>query len=123
AADVHVLRSVTRNEAFGIVQLEAMACGLPVVNTALDSGVPFVSRHGESGLTVAPRDPGALAGDVNELLANPELRARMGAEGRRRVVAEFSKEQMATRILDLYERAIKRRGFVTSAPRSRRDSV
>jgi rhamnosyl/mannosyltransferase len=73
------------------------------VNTFVPgSGVSFVSRHEETGLTVEPRDPAALARAVNELLADPERRARMGEAGRRRVEQEFDKRVMAERILALY---------------------
>jgi glycosyltransferase involved in cell wall biosynthesis len=102
AADVFALPSVARSEAFGIVQIEAMAAGLPVVNTALDSGVPFVSLHDQTGLTVPPRDPVALATALNRLLDDPGLRKTLGAAGVQRAWREFSLGSMAVRTQELY---------------------
>lgn len=102
ASDVYLLPSIAKSEAFGIVQIEAMACGVPVVNTRLPSGVPFVSRDGETGFTVEPEDPRALAAAVERLMADPELRRRFGEAGRVRAREQFSKAVLRQRLLDIY---------------------
>jgi len=105
ASDVFILPSVARSEAFGIVQLEAMACGKPVVNTHLATGVPFVSVDGETGITVPPCSPEAIAVAVNRLLDDPALRAACGHAAMRRVQNEFSLELMVRRTIEVYREA------------------
>lgn len=106
ASDVFALPSCERSEAFGIVQLEAMAAGMPVVNTRIDSGVPYVSLDGISGFTVEPRSSEEMAAALNRLLDNSELRKRMGRAARDRVVNEFGIREMAARTLDLYRKVL-----------------
>jgi glycosyltransferase involved in cell wall biosynthesis len=103
AAKMLVLPSVSRAESFGLVQVEAMAAGIPVVNTEIDSGGPEVSVNGETGITVPPRDPQALAAAINLLLENEETRLRFARAARLRARTEFSAERMAERTLALYK--------------------
>jgi rhamnosyl/mannosyltransferase len=108
ACDLLVLPSITRNEAFGLVQLEAMACGKPVISTQLETGVQYVNQNGVTGFIVPPGDSEALAGVINQLLEDEKLRTRMGIEGRRKVEREFTKERMAWGTLKLYEEVLAR---------------
>ena len=106
AAELFVLPSTNRAEALGIVQLEAMACGMPVVCTELGTGTSYVNRNGVTGLVVSPNDPQALAAAINRLLVSPALRAKMGAEGRRRVREEFSFQSMIDSTIAFYQEAL-----------------
>ena len=103
AADLFVLPSVEPSEAFGIVQLEAMARELPVVNTSLPTGVPWVSKDGETGLTVPPRNVDALADAVNTLLEDDALRRHYGEQARERVEQLFTRDRMLNKIQEIYE--------------------
>jgi len=107
AADVFALPSVARSEAFGIVQLEAMACGKPVVNTSLDTGVPSVSLDGVSGLTVPPADSEALGEAITHLLDNPLRSAAYGRAGQERVNEVFNLRAMARQTMAVYHEVME----------------
>lgn len=106
ACDVYCMPSVERAEAFGIVQLEAMAAGKPVLCCQLGNGVNYVNRDGETGLAVPPKDPAALAAALQRLHADPALRMRLGEQGRRRALAEFSLERMRDGTLAVYRQVL-----------------
>lgn len=99
ACDVFVLPSISRAEAFGIVQLEAMACGKPVISTKLNTGVDFVNVHNSTGLVVSPADVDALSSAMRNLDAG--LRKRFGINAFKRAKL-FSKKRMVEQLLRLY---------------------
>ena len=106
ALDVFVLPS-TLPEPFGLVVLEAMASGKPVVASA-PGGPSETIADGETGLLVPPSDPAALATALERLIADPELRARMGAAGRKRACELFAMERYVRDFEALYERVLAR---------------
>ncbi len=97
--DVFVLPSVENSEAFGIVQQEAMVYGKPVINTSIPTGVPYVSIHGETGLTVPPRDVDALAQAITTLAKDVPLRRKYGVNARKRVLTEYDYQKNMEKIL------------------------
>ena len=99
--DVFVLPSILRSEAFAIVQLEALAFGKPVINTNLPSGVPYVSRNGETGITVEPNDVEALAAAMDTLAMDETLRKKYSAAAFERI-EEFRIEKMQQKVLRLF---------------------
>jgi rhamnosyl/mannosyltransferase len=101
--------SVGNNETFGIVQLEAMAVGKPLVNTRLGTAVPWVARHGKEALTVAPADADALAEAIQCLLDRPAQARRLGEAGQKRALALFDKRAFCDSTLDVYTRALRAR--------------
>lgn len=109
AAKVLAFPSVTEAEAFGLVQLEAMAAGKPVVNTDLATAVPNVARDGKEGLTVPPNEPAPFAEALRRLLEQPDFAAGLGAAGKERVHAEFSQSLFLSRIQEVYKEAFQRR--------------
>jgi rhamnosyl/mannosyltransferase len=107
AATAFWFPSTSRAEGFGLVQVEAMASGCPVINTAIpDSGVPWVARDGVAGLTVPVGDPGAFAAAARRLVEEPGLRDRLAAGGVREAEERFDHRLMAARSLAIYERVL-----------------
>jgi glycosyltransferase involved in cell wall biosynthesis len=105
-ADFLVLPSVTVDEMFGLVVLEAMAAGRPVVTSAVPTGVREVNVPGETGLEVPVHDIRSLAEALDMISRDPFMRERMGEAGRVRVEKFFTRHLMAERHVALYERVL-----------------
>jgi glycosyltransferase involved in cell wall biosynthesis len=101
-AELDVLALPSRTEGLPLVVLEAMASARPEVATPV-GGTPELVADGETGVRVPPRDPAALAAALRRLLADSELRRRLGEAGERRVRERFTLEAMCTRVLAIYD--------------------
>lgn len=101
AVDIFCLPSTNMAESFGIVNLEAMASGIPIVSSNL-GGIPDIVQDGENGLLAEPRDPDSLARALMKLLKNDELRHEMGEKGRK-MVKKYSWDNIAIKTENLYK--------------------
>jgi len=99
--DLFAFPSSATTEAYGIVQMEALATGLPVVNTDLPTGVPWVSKHGESGLTVPPCNAQALQQAISAILDQPQLMAKF-KEGALKRAQDFKPDAVRQATMKLY---------------------
>ena len=105
ASDVFVLSSVMKTEAFGIVQIEAMSCGKPVVATRIpESGVAWVNEDGVSGLNVEPGNAEALAEAIRRICDDQETWQRYAEGARMRFEQVFTADKMIDKMADIYEK-------------------
>jgi glycosyltransferase involved in cell wall biosynthesis len=95
----------TSGELFGLVALESMACGTPVIASRC-GGLPEVVEDGVTGFVVPPNDSRALAERIRFLLERPEVARAMGEAGRNRVLRDFTWDRVASRCLDAYREVV-----------------
>lgn len=108
ACSLFCLSSVQKTEAFGIVQIEAMSCGKPVVATRIpQSGVAWVNSHKESGLNVEPCDVRGLAHAIKEICEDEELYKRLSEGARERFQKLFHIDRMIDNTIEIYNQLWK----------------
>jgi hypothetical protein len=107
ACDVFCLSSIWKTEAFGIVQIEAMSCGKPVVATRIQgSGVSWVNADGVSGYNVEPQHAQALAEAIERIVSDSQRYEELSAGARERYETMFTQEKMVDKCLQLYDELI-----------------
>ena len=106
-ADLFVLPSNARSEAFGIVLLEAMASGLPCITTELGTRTSWVVQNKKTGLVIPPGDPETLARSILTLIENPTWTRALGEAGRKRVEEHFSLQGMIEQVETLYREVVQ----------------
>jgi glycosyltransferase involved in cell wall biosynthesis len=107
--DLFCLPSVSRNEAFGLVLVEALYFGKPLVTTSVEgSGMNYVNKHNETGLVVPPKNSKALAEAINTILSNEKLYEKFSRNALERF-KEFEIDSVADKIIEVYEMVLKNR--------------
>jgi glycosyltransferase involved in cell wall biosynthesis len=111
AADVLLLPS--EDEPFGLVILEAMAAGVPVV-ASRSGGIPEIVEHGKSGRLVEPGDVDGFASALREVLTQRELRDSLVEEGRKLVEGHFSLKRFVDEVVEVYDEVLGLRPGVSA---------
>ena len=117
ACDALVLPSIARTEAFGVVQIEAMAAGRPVISTNLPTGVPWVNRDGVTGIVVTPGSAEALGAAFGRLGSDMALRARLGDGARHRAQSMFTRDRMIQSFRSVIETVVQSPERLAALPR------
>ena len=108
ACDLFCLPSIEKSEAFGLVIVEAMSFGKPVVATNIKgSGVSWVNQNGVTGLNVEPKNPKALADAIRFICENPEIYIKMSKNALKRFEEEFTVEKEILKILKIYNKLLE----------------
>lgn len=105
ACDVFCISSILKTEAYAIVQVEAMSCGKPVISTDIPgSGVPWVNKHGVSGIVVQPKSSEEINNAISSLTKDVYLYEKLSQGAKKRYNDLFRKEDMIKNIYDIYRK-------------------
>jgi rhamnosyl/mannosyltransferase len=105
ACDLYVISSIWKTEAFGLVQIEAMSCGKPIVATKIpESGVDWVNKDGYSGINVETENPKALANAITTILNNEQEYEKFSVNAKKRFNELFTLDKMVNNCLSVYEK-------------------
>lgn len=108
ACDLFCLPSIERSEAFGIVLLEAQACGKPVISTEIGTGTSYANLDGVTGFVVPPKNEKALAEALNRILLDDKLSKMLGGQAKKRVEREFKVIEMARKTAEIYSKVVQK---------------
>ena len=112
--DVLLLPSTDTTEAFGVVQIEAQLLGKPVIASRLPTGITDVTIDNETGLLIPPGDPDSLGRAITKLIADPDLRARFGENGRIHALKYFTLDVFNRRFGELFDTVLSGKPVMTS---------